>query len=360
VTRGPLDVVWLKSPDVREWRRLYGGPDGTQLPYRIDHLRRHGIRLHWSDSNHRRPWTLRPAAAVVRRGEAVGAPFLQTLALTRRIAASPVTLAMFESEGNFLAWLRSRRIRPYTRTKLIVIACWLPELLPNMAPRRLARYRAAYRCVDRLVFFSSNQAASYRRWLGLPAERLAFIPFGVDEDFFRPASEGGDHVLAVGRDRGRDWPTLLEAARRSELPVKILCRPRDLGDLPIPPNVEVIGYVDRHRYRSLLATARFMAIATTPRQYPSGQTVLLEAAAMGKSAVMTAAPASDDYQKALPVELVPPGDPASLVAAMERVWRDPPSSSLPTRFTASAMWADVADLIRGLADPDRPSCMSSM
>jgi glycosyltransferase involved in cell wall biosynthesis len=343
-----MDVALLKSPSFAEWRRAYGGPDGSQLPYRIDHLERHGIRLRWTDAPYRWPWTTAPARRLVEGVERAGAPVLQLAAASRWVATSPATLAMFESEGNSLAWLRAHHVLPFTRTKLVIVSCWLAELLPTMQRRALDRYRQAYEHVDRLIFFSPNQADVYRHWLGMPPERLVYLPFGVDDEWFPPAT-GPDagYVLAVGRDRGRDWRTLAHAARLCGLPVKVLCRPRDVAAVDFPPNVEVLGYVDRHEYRSLLGRARVVALATDERAYPTGQSVLLEAAAAGKPCVVTGTPAISPYLRAGDVRPVPPGDPVMFAEALAAAGSEAPDGvrRLPAEFTARQMWATVADVI---------------
>jgi len=356
----PLDVVVLKSPEFHSRKRTNGGPSGSQLPYRMDLLASHGIRLHWSDAPYRKPWTTSVLSNAVRALERAGAPFLQTLALTRSVAKSPVVLAMFESEGHFLAALRWIRLPPFTRARLVVMSCWLAELLPTLSSRRLAWYRRAYRTVDRVICLSSGEVAVVEEWLDLPSGRVCYVSFGVDDEFFAPSDvpEEG-YVIAVGRDRGRDWRTLLAAARHSELPFKVLCRPRDIAGLALPSNVEVMGYVDRETYRDLTARARLAVVATRPVAYASGQSVLLESMALGKACVATATNAlADAISGSHAVLTVPPGDPEALARAIGRAAADgelrqelgrAARAMVEHRFRAEAMWENIAALLRDVA-----------
>jgi glycosyltransferase involved in cell wall biosynthesis len=289
----------------------------------------------------------------VRRAETVAVPFAQTAVLARTIAAAPVTLAMFESEANALA--AARRLWPGSRSStLAVVTCWLAHLLAGAAPARRAGYRWAYGAVDRLYYFSENQAPVLEEHLGRGAARARFVPFGVDHETFRPAGAGdGGYVLVVGRDRGRDWRSVLAAVDGLDLPVKVCCRPQDLGGARVPPGVEILGYVDRDTYRRLLGRARVVAIATRPVVYPSGQSVLLEAMAMGRAVVVTATPALEGYvDDGVTALAVPPGDAGALRRRIEEAAGDDAlrrrlgaggRAAVEDRFNARAMWAAVAD-----------------
>lgn len=335
-----------------------------RLHYRAETLAAAGIDLSHSDAVHRPPWTWRPVRRVVRRLERLGAPFLQTLLAAPRIARSHAVVAMFESQGNFLAFVRALRLWPFTRPRFAVVACWLADDAPRFGPGRRRWYRWVYRRVDHLVFFSRNQAALYRDLLGLPDERLAFVPFGIDHEYFRPpplpppSADGdgdGGYVLAVGRDKGRDWATLFEAVRGSDLDVRVACRPDDIAGLEVPANVTVLGVIDRSAYRDLTGRACVVAVATHPLAYPTGQSVTLESMAMARCCVVTGTPAMADYlTDGVNALLVPPGDSTALRAALERAVGDDElrdrigraaRHDVETRFNAPAMWRAVGELL---------------
>jgi glycosyltransferase involved in cell wall biosynthesis len=340
----------LKSPDFADWQTRHGG--GWQLPYRIDHLEEHGLRLRWTDALYRQGWPESRVAAAIRRAEALTAPFAQTILMARTIAAAPITLAMFESEANALA--AARRAWPGRRSSILaVVSCWLAQVLEGCRPARLAAYRWAYQSVDRLYYFSENQGPVLASHLGLSADRLRYLPFGVDDETFTPVGEDdGDYVLVVGRDSGRDWPTLFSALEGIDLPVKLCCRPRDIQGLRVPAGIEVLGYVDRTVYRRLLGRARVVAIATRPLLYPSGQSVLLEAMAMARTAVVTETTSLAGYvADGVTALCVPPGDAGAmrrrileaagdsdLRAHVGRNARD----AVERSYSARAMWATVA------------------
>jgi glycosyltransferase involved in cell wall biosynthesis len=360
----PLRVFLLKYFDAEAWRRENAEPDGWQLPYALDAFDAAVVDLRWSDAVQRPPWTTSWIRRIVRPLERIAAPFLDTLISARSIGRSDAVLTVFESEANSIAVLRSLGIPPYTRPRLAVVSCWLADRLPTLSPPRRALYRLAYRRVDRIIYFSRNQGPAYRELLGVPEDRLAFVPFGVDHRYFAPRDVADDgYVLAVGRDRGRDWPTFFDAVGGTALPVKVVCRPAEIADLNAPTNVELLGVVDRATYRDLTARARVVAVPTHVRAYPSGQSVVLEAMAMAKPVVVTDTPAMRDYvSDEVTALLVPPGDPVALRDVLGRVMHDAGLRSrlgkagrerVELELNAPAMWRTVASTLGELGRASR-------
>jgi glycosyltransferase involved in cell wall biosynthesis len=353
-----LRLFLLHSFDASALAKLRAGRRPAPLPYRAESITRSDSLLELSDAEHHAPWSWKPVRAAVAAFERALAPFLQVGLATRRIARSDSTIAMFESQGNTLAALRAFHIAPFTRPFFGIITCWLARDLEHFGVARKALYRRAYRSVDALIFFSPNQAEIFERELGMPAEKLHNIAFGVDDEYFRPDGRAdAGYVLAVGRDAGRDWSTLLDAVRGSDMTVKVACRPHALAGLAVPANVEQLGYVDRTRYRDLLAAARVVVVASHPCRYPTGQSVTLEAMAMAKCCVVTDTEPMRGYvrdgEDAL---LVPPGDPRALRAAIERACDDDAfrarlgasaRRSVEESFNAPLMWRRIAEVLEG-------------
>jgi glycosyltransferase involved in cell wall biosynthesis len=238
-------------------------------------------------------------------------------------------------------------------------------VLDSSRPARRAAYRWAYQSVDRLYYFSQNQRTVLSEHLGLGEDRLRYLPFGVDEQTFIPTDEeDGDYILVVGRDSGRDWPTLFSALEGIDHPVKLCCRTRDISGLRVPANIDVLGYVDRTVYQRLLGRARLVVIAAKPLLYPSGQSVLLEAMAMARTVVVTGTPALEDYiADGVTALVVSPGDRAALRRRVLEAARDDAlrvhigrnaREAVERSFSAGKMWATVAnDLLKCSANRSR-------
>lgn len=343
-------VALLKSDDFH--RRA--GSEG-QLPYRIDLLRPAGLRLGWTDAHLRRR-----SRRVVARLESLLVPFSQAIASRKVRAAAAATLAIFESEGHGLAaWrLALRRRRP----PLVVVACWLSDLAVDGGRVRRTIYRSLYRAVDVVVVFSSNQVTTLRTHLDIDPSRVRVVRFGVDLDELASVQTSeGSSVVAVGRDLGRDWATLCSAAAGSGWEVDLVTRPSQLRGLDVPEEVTVRPTLPRASYLELLAGAGVVVVPSEVREYPTGQTVLLEAMALGKACVVSDSPAMREYvvdgETALVVD---PHDPSALRAAVDRLLRDPRlrrAIGETARRTeaghggARTMWREVGEVIAELRAP---------
>ena len=352
-------IAFLKAPD----HVTFAADNEGRLPYGIDHLEANGFELVTTEAHRHRPWTSPPIARVVKRIERATTALLQTILLSPSIRRAPLTMAMFESEGHFLAlwrdlWSRLPLLLRHRapRKRMVIIACWLTELCEHASPKTLARYRRLYRNVDRVIVYSSNQPALLAAYLQIPVENISVVPFGIDVRAL-PGSEVGDDgtVLAVGRDKGRDWPTFLSAVGGSGWPVTLVCRPELLNEGELPIEVTVRPEVDRATYLALLAKCRIVVIPTRELGYPTGQSVLLEAMGLGKPCVVTATEALRDYVS--PDEtclVVAPGDPASLRSAMASLMEDEglrarigaaARADCASRFDAAVMWKAVAKVL---------------
>ena len=348
-------VAVLKSP-------RYGPmPAGDRaLPYRIDRLEEHGFSLRWTDPADPTPWRRQLA-----RLERAGVPVAQAWASRRQRRDASAVVAMFESEGHGLALARlltqfltrfsSRQRRP----PLVIIGCWLADLVAG-SPARRHLYRQLYRSVDAVIVFSTNQRATLVELLGMAPERVHVVAFGIDLDELAamvPSDAG--RVAAIGRDLGRDWATLASAARSSGWAVDLVTRPGQVAGLDLPPEIHLHPPVDRPTYLDLLASSSVVVVPTEVRQYPTGQTVLLEAMALAKACVVTDTPAMREYASdGETAVLVPPHDPVALRSAVDALLADPDrrhrlghaaATSEHTRGGAAEMWRQIGQVIDQLA-----------
>jgi glycosyltransferase involved in cell wall biosynthesis len=167
-----------------------------------------------------------------------------------------------------------------------------------------------------------------REFWSLPGVELVRVPFGIDPDYFIPASQPVDRsaVASVGDDPRRDHDTLIRAVarvreRRSSAHLKLathlpVAMPPDLGTL-IP---EHLG----PRRPEFYGRSAVVAIATHPNVHGSGLTVVLEAMACARPYVVTAAPGLTEYLRHGEDGLVvPPGDVEAMAGAIGELIEDP-------------------------------------
>lgn len=284
----------------------------------------------------------------------------RTVRSAREAARADAVLAFLEREGTLASRLRARGVWPMRHTPLVVLSCWWAEELRTgdaAARERIRRHAAG---IDRLLVLSSNQVGILAEH-GVDPDRVVPVRFSVDADWYGPdpAVERDRDVVAVGIDRGRDFDTLVEAARR--LPgarFDVITQPGRVDPATAPANVHLHGPVAPEEYRRWLRSARVVAVPTHDLAYPTGQSVLLEASATGACVAVTRTAAMEDYvrdgETAVGLPLHDPVGTAevlgSLLADDERRRRvgQAARAAVTGSFAYPGMWGEVRGVIRGL------------
>jgi glycosyltransferase involved in cell wall biosynthesis len=326
-------------------------------PYGLEHLARHDFTLtHWSEPR----WTRVPGIRGYHSLERLlRLPLVRTAFSRRSVRRADVALAILEQEGYAHALLKRAGGAPWSGTPLVLLSCWLADSARTAGRRKLACLRVIAQGADLMIFWSRNQREIFRERLGVPDERLFFVPFGIETEFYLPRPGDGSYVLAAGNDPGRDFQTFAAAVAAIDYPVKLACRAERLVGVDVPANVEVLGEVDHRRYRELLYGAAVVVVPiSSATAYPSGQTVLLNAMSCQRPTVVTATAALADYTRhGENTWSVAGEDPAALREGIELVLADGElakriaaggRADVVSVFNAETMWSSIAQRLRNL------------
>lgn len=192
---------------------------------------------------------------------------------------------------------------------------------------------------DQVVGYSKSQAERWGKDLEIPAEKFSVLPYTLDAEFYESnsctaGSDEGGYVLAVGRDMGRDYRTLIEAVRVAGLKLKLVTLPYLLKGIEFEhPDIEILQHLSYQELFSLYEGAAAVVIPLKADiDYPSGIRAMLEAMILGKPVVVTRTPALVEYvEGGKDVIFVEPGDVGGLRAALLEVMRDPEASARMAR-----------------------------
>ena len=194
--------------------------------------------------------------------------------------------------------------------------------------------------IDRMFVYASRQRDLIVDQLGYPPDRIVRTPFAVDCDFWEPGRVGvvlRSMICSAGLEF-RDYPTLIEAMRRSDVEVVLAAaspwskRRDNSSDVEIPANVTVgrLGFVE---LRDLYAAARVVAVPLQESDFQAGITTILEAMSMAKPIVCTRTRGqTDTIVDGVTGRYVPPGDAVALRAVVDELLGD---HDLATRLGAS-------------------------
>jgi glycosyltransferase involved in cell wall biosynthesis len=254
--------------------------------------------------------------------------------------------------------------------RVVVFNMSLCNTFDRSSPARRWLMRAALSASTTVVCFAEAQRERLLEQIGLPASRVQTVLLGVDASFYSPTGDGGgDYVLAVGRDLGRDYRTFLAAVGRLACPAIVVASERNLHGLPVPPNVRLRLDISHHELRLLYEGARCVVVPTRREGHPfgadcSGQTTLLEAMAMSRPVVASERRTLHDYVDAQTALTVPAEDIDALAGAIDRVLSDDElarSLALAARrrveeqFTSQRLALRLAPVLRAAAKVRTPN-----
>lgn len=346
-------ALLLSEHDLDGWYARYlVGEVPAPLPYGVDALQQAGFSLRGAPRAVEPRWQ-RVRDVVEHRA---GFPLERALRGARVAGQADVTIALLEREGFAAAMAKRAGLAPYAKTPLVIWSCWLADDVRQADPEHRARLLRRVEAAD-LVTHLSRHETEILTDLGIPEERLFPVTYGVSHEFYRPgAGERDIELLAVGQDRGRDYATLFDAIRGTDLTLDLVCRPVNVAGLDVPANVRMHGVVPLPAYRALLQRARVVAVPTRDLAYPTGSSVALESASSGASVVVTGTRAMRDYfTDGVDARLVDESDVDGWRSVLTDLRDDEGQRerlgaaarrSVETTFNARHMWTELAAVIR--------------
>lgn len=286
-----------------------------------------------------------------------GGLFPIVLANRRRANRADVIFSLTDKIG--LPLLLLKRVG-LVRPPVVYVAVGLAERLEQLRTLRARRlFASALRRAQTIVVYSEREADWLADWLAPDPPHVVFVPFGVDVEVFVPvAIEATIDVVSIGRDKHRDYPLLLDVARRlPERSFHVVAgadQGISLGELP--PNVSLETDIPLERVHELLAAARAVALPVRQNLYSGATTTLLQAMAMGKPVVVskTDAIASGYHlEDGVNCRLVTPGDAYGFEIALRDVLADPSRGAelgMAARATAEQQlsWERTANVLAEL------------
>lgn len=208
----------------------------------------------------------------------------------------------------------------------IILELMLDESRESMT-WQMKRYiqRLCFASVDKVFVSARREIKTYSRRLGLPEEKIRFLPFHTNIVEPRMIEGTGGYILSAGRT-GRDYATLADAVRGLDVHVIVVSDALLIEGIRFPANVEVKVDIPYRQYLDLLYGCSMVVVPLTRLVKSTGQVVFLEAMALGKPVVATATIGTEDYlEHGSTGILVPPEDNKALREAISGFIEHPAS-----------------------------------
>lgn len=213
-----------------------------------------------------------------------------------------------------------------TKTPHIALMFWISK------PKKAAILKRVHTSIDRIVLWTSTHRDFAINVLGISPSKIKFIPYYVDEKFWRPMPIKGNKICSVGVEM-RDYPTLIKAVKELDIHChiaaghvrgKILRTVEEIyNNGPLPPNITVAP-LSHLELRELYAQSRFVVIPLLQTDSDNGLTSILEAMAMGKAVICSRTKGQVDViREGVTGIYVPQGDVEALRDAIKYLWDHP-------------------------------------
>lgn len=211
-----------------------------------------------------------------------------------RLASSvDVLVASSPTIGMGLAALRyfGRQIPPF-----IVLSMGLSKWEPRAHPKALRTLaRGIATSVDKYVLFGGEtDIATTREKFNLDEDKVSFLPFGIDTEYYVSSSNGSDEnfILTIGADKSRDFRLAVEACSGLGSRLCVIGPVKRIKEISVGQNngredIDLIGMCSMAETRNLIQRARIVIVTTSSNSYFSGQTTIFSAMACGKPVIFT-------------------------------------------------------------------------
>lgn len=219
--------------------------------------------------------------------------------------------------------------------------CDLESKAPGiLRPMVAGTIRRSVQRLDHVAFFGPADRAYALDRYGLAAEKTSIIRFGVDTEFWRPATApGGDFIFSIGQDTNRDFATLVNA--EVDVPIRIhtalsLAIPAARKNVSLTHGSYQQSSLTDEQLRDLYQSSLAVVVPLKDVYQPTGYSVTLQAIACGKPVILSRIKglwAPELFRDGENCLLVAPGSATDIARAIDRVASD---AGLRARLSANA------------------------
>lgn len=183
------------------------------------------------------------------------------------------------------------------------------------------------------VCSSQAECRYYEGAFGWRDKKFRYVPLHTDPVLLDHEVREEEFLISAGRTF-RDYHTLVAAFKNTTLRLLIVASPSNIKRADVPQNVTVRYDVPINELTELMSRSMAVVLAMENRQISVGQSVLLQAMALGKAVIVTNVKGTEDYVEHMKTGLlVPPNDSDSILKAVNLIVSD---KDLRTRLGRAA------------------------
>jgi len=204
-------------------------------------------------------------------------------------------------------------------------------LMPNMYIKKKFFYPLNFKLAKGIVVYSNTQKHLWEKVYKTSYGKLKYLPYSIDADFYKfrdnssySSSHSEDYILSVGRDPGRDFQTLLAAAEKTGVKVKLITTPRNVpGDYQDADFVTIYNNLSYDELFDLYKRAKLVVIPLkSDISYPSGIRGVLEALSLGMPTIIGDTPVMNEFFHEGEVVTYEPGNTEDLISKINEYFNN--------------------------------------
>jgi glycosyltransferase involved in cell wall biosynthesis len=205
------------------------------------------------------------------------------------------------------------------RPRHVILQFIMREKTSRLASRlKYALMTFMFRSLHRAVCSSRIEADYYTEAFGWSADTAQFVPLLTSPGCLEPPNPDIDegYLVAAGRVF-RDYRTAIEAVRGTPFKLIIIGGAGITGEINGDDQVEVLEEIPQEHFMRIVRRASAVIVPLVDTKISTGQTVLLQAMAMGKLVIATRTAGTEDYvNHMIDGVLVEPGNIEDMRRAM--------------------------------------------
>jgi glycosyltransferase involved in cell wall biosynthesis len=183
--------------------------------------------------------------------------------------------------------------------------------------------KACFSSLHMAICSSRREVEYYEKVFDWDSGKAHFVPLHTDPKLLdQPLDGSGDFIFSGGRTY-RDYDTLIKAVTGTSIPTVIVSSETYQPSMGLPPNLTLMRELPLDAFSRLIENCRVLVLPLEEKEISTGQSVLLQAMALGKAIIATETSGTVDYiEDGVDGILVPPHDPGMLRQAILELMKD--------------------------------------
>lgn len=260
--------------------------------------------------------------------------FLKVLFVVLRSRSRYDYLFTMENDFNSFAVSFWQTILFQRKPKHVILSFIMREKTRALSSRiKFLIMRFMFASVHAAVCSARMEVNYYTKVFRWPRGKAVFASLQTASGLLDHATEDTEGFIFSGGRVYRDYGTMIRALENSPHRAVVVSE-REIPSLRDHPNIESLTQIPLEQFNSLMARSRIVVLPLEDKPFSTGQTVLLQAMAMGKPVIATRTASTVDYiDNLVSGVLVEPNDSGSLKEAIDLLMRD---ESLRIRLSKNA------------------------